>query len=180
VASRARSIKRIAEAPANGRRLRRQSPNGGVRAEAATPTPGVDLSELTGLVGFLLRRAQLWTFQDFIRTLAPHDIRPAQFSVLAVIDANAGLSQITLAQALGIERAGLVRLLDGLERRGLVTRVPSTLDRRSHALYLTAEGRGALTRMRSLVMQHEKRLIEKIGRAHHKTLLRTLAVFAQD
>jgi DNA-binding MarR family transcriptional regulator len=177
VVSRARSIKRIAEAPANGRRLRPQSANGDVRAEAAAP---VDLSELTGLVGFLLRRAQLWTFQDFIRTLAPLDIRPAQFSVLAVIDANAGLSQITLAQALGIERAGLVRLLDGLERRGLVTRFPSTADRRSHALYLTAEGRGALARMRSLVMQHEKRLIEKIGRAHHKTLLRTLAVFAQD
>jgi DNA-binding MarR family transcriptional regulator len=174
VSNRSRSVARsVQAAAANGRRLARARPEAG--AEAAH----VDLTELSALAGFLLRRAQVWTFQDFIRTLAPLDIRPAQFSVLAVIDANAGLSQVALAQALGIERAGLVRLLDGLEARGFVTRIPSTADRRSHALHLTQEGRSALARMRNLVLRHEKRLIAKVGRDQHKTLLRLLAVFAR-
>src|SRR5437762_1367688 len=75
----------------------------------------VDLDGLTAHLGYLIRRAQIWIFQDFIRTLATADIRPAQYSVLTVIDANPGLTQMSLSKALGIERARLVHLLDGLE-----------------------------------------------------------------
>ncbi len=174
MSNRPRAIRKIEIAAANGRRARRAGSDDGPQ-----PAAKIDLAELNGLAGFLLRRAQLWTFQDFIRTLAPLDIRPAQFSVLAVIDANAGLSQMALAQALGIERAGLVRLLDGLEARGFLTRVPSTVDRRSHALYLTGEGGGALARMRTLVQRHEKHLIGKLGRGQHRRLAKALAVFAE-
>ncbi len=167
--SRSRSVQRLAQ-PARQRRRARQT--------AGTPARNVDVAELAGLGGFLLRRAQLWTFADFIRTLAPLEIRPAQFSVLSVINANPGLSQIALAQALGIERAAFVRLLDGLEGRGYLSRIPSLSDRRSHALYLTREGQSALSRMRALVLRHERHLIAKLGPARHKALLRALAVFA--
>ena len=78
----------------------------------------------TGIFGYFIRRLQVWVFQDFIRTLAPIDIRPAQYSVLVVIAANPGLSQSDLADTLGIERARLVRLLDKLEKRGLTQRLP--------------------------------------------------------
>src|SRR5262245_840414 len=66
-----------------------------------------DLGVLDGHLGYFLRRAQVAVFQDFIRTLAAVDIRPAQYSVLVVIGANAGLSQADVAQTLGIERARL-------------------------------------------------------------------------
>ena len=75
----------------------------------------VDLDGLTSHLGYLIRRTQIWVFQDFIRTLASVDIRPAQYSVLTVIDANPGLTQVALSNALGIERARLVHLLNGLE-----------------------------------------------------------------
>ena len=62
----------------------------------------VDLGRLSGHhLGYLIRRAQIWIFQDFIRTLAEVRIRPAQYSVLLVIEANAGLSQSALARTLG-------------------------------------------------------------------------------
>ena len=75
-----------------------------------------------------------------MRTLAAADIRPTLYSVLTVIGANPGLSQMAVAQRLGIERARLVHLLDSLEERKLVKRVRSKTDRRSHALHLTAQG----------------------------------------
>ena len=103
----------------------------------------LELGVLDGHLGYFVRRLQVWIFQDFVRTLASFDIRPAQYSVLVVIEANSGLSQADLAERLGIERARLVRLLDGLEKRGLTRRQPSPLDRRSHALVLTREGRRA-------------------------------------
>src|SRR5262249_18812616 len=68
-----------------------------------TGAQGADLGRLVGHLGYFVRRAQLWIFQDFIRTLAKVDIRPAQYSVLLLIEANPGLSQSTLAQTLGIE-----------------------------------------------------------------------------
>src|ERR1044071_9052818 len=81
--------------------------------------PVIALGALNGHLGYFVRRAQIWIFQDFIRKLATIDVSPAQFSVLVVISANSGLSQAELAATLGIERARLVRMLHTLEARGL-------------------------------------------------------------
>jgi len=158
-------------------RIRRQ-----VRKRAgAMPHPGAqgaELGRLAGHLGYLVRRAQVWIFQDFIRTLAEVDLRPAQYSVLIVIEANPGLSQTALSQTLGIERARLVHLLDGLEARKFVQRYRSKKDRRSHTLSLTAQGRRALVRVKALADDHEQRLAQRVGARSYKTLLRLLAVFA--
>jgi len=138
----------------------------------------MDLDGFTAHLGYLIRRAQIWIFQDFIRTLATVNIRPAQYSVLTVIDANPGLTQMSLSKALGIERARLVHLLDGLEARRFVERRPSASDRRSHALHLTARGGTALTAIKALAQEHEQHLAERVGRKNRQQLLRLLAVFA--
>ena len=132
---------------------------------------------LDGHLGYFLRRVQVWVFQDFIRTLAPVDIRPAQYSVLVVIAANPGLSQSDLADRLGIERARLVRVLDKLERRGLTQRLASPTDRRSHALRLTREGQKLLKRATMLAATHEAKLVEKLGPEQRKSMLELLKHF---
>jgi DNA-binding MarR family transcriptional regulator len=137
------------------------------------------LGVLDGHLGYFARRFQVWVFQDFIRTLAAVDIRPAQYSVLVVIGANPGLSQSDLADLLGIERARLVRLLDKLERRGLTER-QAAADRRSHALHLTREGQKLLRRARSLAEAHEARLVEKLGPAQHTLLIDMLRNFSRN
>src|SRR5262245_48013435 len=104
--------------PASRRHGRAQTRRNGIR----TPP---DVGILHEHLGYFVRRLQVAVFQDFIRTLAPVDLRPAQYSVLVVISANPGLSQADLAAALGIERARLVHLLDRLERRGLIRRLAS-------------------------------------------------------
>ncbi len=169
----------VAAPPPNGRAPLRQS---GARdaGESRAAGQSADLGRLVGHLGYFVRRAQLWIFQDFIRTLAAVDIRPAQYSVLLVIEANPGLSQATLSQTLGIERARLVRLLDGLEARKLVQRRRSKSDRRSHTLSLTAQGHGALVRIKALADEHEQRLAQKVGVRSRKTLLRLLSVFASS
>jgi DNA-binding MarR family transcriptional regulator len=161
-----------------GRAHRRQS-----RAHAsAEPRPGAqraDLGRLAGHhLGYLVRRAQIWIFQDFICTLAEVNIRPAQYSVLIVIEANPGLSQTALSQTLGIERARLVHLLDSLEARKFVQRRRSKSDRRSHGLSLTPQGRSALARIKVMADEHEQHLAQKVGVRSRKTLLRLLSVFA--
>jgi DNA-binding MarR family transcriptional regulator len=146
----------------------------GARRQARRP---LELGVLDRHLGYFVRRFQVWVFQDFIRTLAAFDIRPAQYSVLVVIGANPGLSQSDLAEFLGIERARLVRLLDRLERRGLTER-QAAADRRSHALHLTREGQKLLRKARSLAQSHEARLVEKLGVERHTLLIDMLRNFS--
>ena len=72
----------------------------------------IDLGPLPELIGYVLRRAQLAVFQDFFAAFAPFDIRPAQFSVLTIIERNPGLTQTHVAAALGIKRTNFVGLLE--------------------------------------------------------------------
>jgi len=138
----------------------------------------IDYGPLENDLGYVLRRAQLWVFQDFIRTMTPLDLRPAQYSVLVIIHHNPGLSQIALAGALGIERARLVRLLDQLEERKLVERRPAASDRRSHAMHLTREGERVLAGALDLVATHRLACLEEFGGPNnYETLVRLLAKF---
>lgn len=139
----------------------------------------LNVGGLNDHLGYFIRRAQVWLFQDFIRTLASADIRPAQYSVLIVISENPGLSQSDLADALNIERARLVHLLDKLEKRGWTERQPSPTDRRSHALHLTREGQKMLKRAKALATEHEDHLIEKLGAENHKLMLEILRGFGR-
>lgn len=158
-------------ATANGRRL--------ADGKARRPEGGgeIDLDALLGHAGYAVRRFQIWIFQDFVRTLAAVDIKPTQYSVLTVIGANPGLSQMAVAQRLGIERARLVHLLDSLENRKLVKRVRSRTDRRSHALHLTARGAASLRQFKLLATEHERHVAEKIGKKNREQLLRILSSF---
>ncbi|WP_244422363.1 MarR family winged helix-turn-helix transcriptional regulator [Bradyrhizobium sp. ORS 285] len=137
------------------------------------------MAALTGLAGYLIRQAQLWVFEDFNATLAPLDIRPAQYSILVVVRDNPGLSQMALSEVLGISRSGIIPPLDELQERGLLERLPSS-DRRTNALHLTAVGTELLARADRLVQEHEQRLIDKVDAEGHQQLLQVLEVFGRN
>lgn len=167
----ANAARRGAEPPATAARKR----SGYGRTRPAEDEIGLDV--LRGHAGYAVRRFQLWIFQDFVRTLSAVDIRPTQYSVMTVIGANPGLTQMAVAKRLGIERARLVHLLDSLERRRLVKRVKSKTDRRSHALHLTAQGEASLHTFKRLAAEHERHVEEKIGKQNRERLLQILAGF---
>ncbi|WP_341702160.1 MarR family transcriptional regulator [Ferrovibrio sp.] len=147
--------------------------------EAGTDPGTVQLGYLDGLLGYRLRRAQLAVFQDFIQAMRDYDLRPAQFSVLAIIKANPGLKQSRVSEALGINRANFVALLDELESRKLARRAPAPGDRRSNALFLTAKGETFLDdAFRHLQARHERRLDEALGSSEKQHLLALLGRLA--
>jgi len=137
----------------------------------------IDLGPLPELIGYVLRRAQLVVFQDFFAAFAPFDIRPAQFSVLAVIERNPGLTQSQVAEALGIKRTNFVGMLDALEKRGLAERRQAR-DRRSYALYLTADGAALMRKLKPVLKAHESRMIARVGEDGRETLITLLHAIA--
>jgi DNA-binding MarR family transcriptional regulator len=146
----------------------------GRRAQRSAPA---DLGGLDALVGYVVRRAQLWMVQDFRRVLKGLGITPAQFSVLRVISANPGISQVRVAKALAIERARLVQMIDSLEDAGHVERARSVTDRRSHALRLTETGVALVARSQGPLEAHERNIAARIGAREKDELRRILAPF---
>jgi len=149
--------------------------------EGASEGAALEMGELSDLLGYSLKRAQLRIFEDFLRCVAPLQLTPAQFSVLLLLEKNPGRNQTEIANTLGILRPNFVAMLDGLESRDLCTRVRSTNDRRSHVLLLTDKGRAVLARAKRLVAsKHEARLSELLGPANRAALLSMLKKIAQE
>src|SRR5437899_9745752 len=148
-------------------------------AEGPTESTALQMGELSDLLGYSLKRAQLKVFEDFLRCVAPLQLTPAQFSVLLLLDRNPGRNQTEIANTLGILRPNFVSMLDALESRDLCTRMRSTNDRRSHILVLTDKGRAVLARAKKLVAsKHEARLNELLDTANRLPLPETLAKIA--
>jgi DNA-binding MarR family transcriptional regulator len=155
--------------------------DGAQLGEAAAGAGALQMGELSELLGYSLKRAQLKVFEDFLRCVAPLQLTPAQFSVLLLLDNNPGRNQTEIANTLGILRPNFVAMLDGLEGRELCVRTRSSSDRRSHVLTLTDKGRTVLARAKKLVAtKHEARLIEALGPADHAALLAMLAKLARE
>jgi DNA-binding MarR family transcriptional regulator len=171
--------KRVAKGPQQTEHVAKLSRSSPRPAPAVKPARSKLIAggDLSHSLGYRIRRAQLWVFKDVSRRLAAFDISPAQFSVLSVIDANPGVNQLAIAQLLSIERAGLGRLVDHLERRGLVQRSPSAINRRYYVLYLTDAGTALLGRMRPAIAESEKTLAAKIGPRAYRELQRALSIF---
>jgi DNA-binding MarR family transcriptional regulator len=141
----------------------------------------LQMGELSDLLGYSLKRAQLKVFEDFLRCVAPLQLTPAQFSVLLLLDKKPGRNQTEIANTLGILRPNFVSMLDALESRDLCTRMRSTNDRRSHILMLTEKGRAVLARAKKLVAtKHEARLNELLGADGRVALLDMLSKIAAE
>jgi DNA-binding MarR family transcriptional regulator len=156
--------------------------NAGAGAEVETrrdPAGPLDMSALTTIVGYPLRRAQLAVFDDFNRRFAALALSPAQFSTLALIGANPGRKQSEIAGALGIQRPNFVAMMDELERRGLAERLRTPVDRRSRALALTAAGATLVARARRVQAEQEQEVERLIGREGRQQLLAALARLAE-
>ena len=133
----------------------------------------LDRGMLPSLLGYVLRRTQSAVFADFAATFARagEALTPGEFGLLVLVERNAGLSQMALARALGIDRSTLVPILNRLQGRGLLVRRSSPTDGRTHALGLTPVGAKALAKYCRLVTTHEKRIASGLSAAETRALI---------
>ena len=105
----------------------------------------------------------------------------AQFQLIypfADLDRDEGMSVGALAEAAGIAPPTATRTLDGLQRQGIVERRPSSEDRRSVSIHVTARGRRLLNRKRALVAKKREAVYGSLApedRERAPAVLRALA-----
>ena len=91
-----------------------------------------------------------------------------------------GVRQKELATALSIEGPSLVRLLDNLERRGLIERREDETDRRARGIYLTRAGRDLAVRVAKVGTEIQARVLAKVPPADLEICQRVLASIERD
>ena len=99
----------------------------------------------------------------------------ARARVLALLaQEEDGLLQRELALQLSIENPTLVRLLDGLERQGLVARVPEAGDRRANRVALTSQASPVAAEVTGISGRLRDRVLQGVDEADLATALRVL------
>jgi len=144
-----------------------------------SPTQSIDTAPLGDnwldtLVGYALRRAQLRVFQHLVGNLADHDLRPAQFTAMVIIESEPGLMQADLARQLAIEPPQLVPLLNKLETRGLAQRVRGVQDKRAYGVFLTKAGMNLLDQLKAIAVASDEAATASLDEDERAQLLRLL------
>jgi DNA-binding MarR family transcriptional regulator len=137
-------------------------PERNVKAEGARK---LDMADLDQTLGFLLSRAQQQVFREFNDRFADLEITPRLYSILILIKMNPGCRQTDIGAALGALQTNLVRRIDILVDRGLVTRASDPDDRRAKVLRLTPAGET----MAAVAEQRHAQMVTDMERQGPKT-----------
>jgi MarR family transcriptional regulator for hemolysin len=118
------------------------------------------------LFGFHLARIARRLRQAVDTELRAYGLTEATWRPLVyVARLGAGVRQKELAIALGIEGPSLVRLLDGLERRGLIERREDGTDRRARGIHFTPAGKALERRVAKVSSAVQRRVLAEVAPA---------------
>ncbi len=127
-------------------------------------TTDESVPELEARLGYLLKHAHLRMAELNDQALVPYGIDGRELGVLFVLTGREPASQLQVAGRLGIDRTTMVALLDTLEGKGLVARVPHAKDRRRNAIVLTPAGQRVLERAAAASDEAERQLLATLDR----------------
>ncbi|MFJ7075564.1 MarR family winged helix-turn-helix transcriptional regulator [Streptomyces sp. NPDC098781] len=141
----------------------------------ATDRPG-DQSPFA--LGLLLRRAH-WRAQTVMtEALRPLGIELRHFSVLIVLVNRGPTVQRDLAAATGTDKAGIMRVVDDLERKGLAVRKAVPGDRRVRAVEITPQGMELFDAAHVAAEPQARRLVAGLAPGEDAQLVDLLTRFA--
>ena len=127
--------------------------------------PGGRFADMWARPGFLIRRLHQIQVGLFAEECGKFDITPVQFGFLTVLYEEGELDQITLSAAVGVDRTSGADVIKRLARRGLLTRMPSTVDRRAKVVRITPEGHDLVEQIFPCMVRSQERFISPLSDA---------------
>lgn len=134
----------------------------------------VDTSYLETLIGYNARRAALAVISQFLERMAVYDLKPVDFSVMSVVVHNPGVTSRQLCAALNILPPNLVGLVQSLESRGLLERLPHPHDGRAMGLHPTDKGLELMEKAEATASKLEMNIGSKLTPNQVQTLVTLL------
>ncbi len=150
-------------------------PASALEASQLTPAGQLEEGDLLRLVGYQLAQAQIVTDAVFAAEVGRGlDLRQIEFTVLALVARNPGLTASELANALAVTPPYIASCLDKLLRRGLIERLQSPLDRRAMHIHVTAAGGDMVRSATQRLLARERQSLDALSTAERLMLAELL------
>jgi len=125
-------------------------------------------------LGFLVYDVNRLLRRDFGARVARLGLTQAQWRVLAHLSRMEGCRQSALADTLEVRPITAGRLIERLQKSGLVRRREDPNDRRAFQLHLTPKSRSLLRRIAAVADESEARTLEGVSLADQRRVLEAL------
>ena len=111
--------------------------------------------------------------RSLAQVIEPHGITPQQYNVLRILRGAgpAGLPTLTIGERMVEQTPGVTRLVDRLERKGLVARTPCPDDRRRVFCRITEKGLELLTELDEPVNRWDAQAVSALAPADLASLI---------
>ncbi|MBA3068622.1 MAG: MarR family transcriptional regulator [Hyphomonas sp.] len=128
----------------------------------------------------LLHRAQQIAANHSASALKTAGLTLRQFSVLAALSGNEGVSQSDLVNATGIDRSTLADMVARMEAGGMIKRSDSKTDARAKSVSLTAKGKKAFDKALPAVTKADAALFATLAKAKQDALMQGLGGLVEE
>ena len=157
----------------------RTPPASRLQAELQQKKPFRSIEE-EGLIG-IVRTADL-VRRRFGRVVEPHGISGQQYNVLRILRGARpeALPTLAIAERMIEQTPGITRLLDRLERKGLVRRERCATDRRQVLCEITAPGLAVLKQLEAPLSRTHREMLGRLPAGDLRSLIRILDAIRED
>ncbi len=125
-------------------------------------------------IGHVLKRAQAALRACMDEKLAAKSLNTPQFAALFALKREPGLSNADLARRAFVTPQTMIRIVEGLESRGLVVRTPHPTHGRVIETSLSPSGKKLLAASSQSVIQVETRMLRLLSSREQKHLFELL------
>ncbi len=122
----------------------------------------------------LLHRAQQIAANHSAAALKSAGLTLRQFSVLAALSGNEGVSQSDLVNATGVDRSTLADMVARMEAGGMIKRSDSKTDARAKSVSLTVKGKKAFDKALPAVTKADAALFASLAKVKQDALMQGL------
>jgi len=124
--------------------------------------------------GHLIRRLQQISVAIFMEQTKQFDITPVQYSALLAVQIHPAIDQTMLCNIIAFDRSTIGDVVNRLESKRLIERVPGPADRRTKLLYITPAGRRLIREIEPAVRAAQRRILAPLRASERKLFMQML------
>jgi MarR family transcriptional regulator, lower aerobic nicotinate degradation pathway regulator len=125
--------------------------------------------------GYLFRRMQQIAVAIFVEECKAYDLTPVQYAALVAIRTHPGIDATRLSAVIAFDRSTLGSVIERLEAKRHIERMPAAGDRRVKLLHLTKTGAALLRDVMPSVERAQARMLQPLNPADRTTLMALMA-----
>jgi DNA-binding MarR family transcriptional regulator len=121
--------------------------------------------------GHLIRRLQQISVALFLEETGSLGLTTVQYAALNMIREVPNIDQVSLSNMIAFDKTTIVKVLDRLVDKGLITRTRSTTDRRTNHLNATPKGLEVLKQIQPMLDRSDARILAPLGKADQRKFM---------